>query len=104
MKQCGLAGMPVWITEIDYPAAVKHQSDDPEYHRGGPSQALFMKNIFPELARGHPERKLFYASLMDDFDSGEEFKSTGLVQSDTEYHVLEPRKSYEVLKEILAGR
>jgi len=102
MQQRGLETMPVWITEIDYPAAAKHQAEDPEYHRGESSQALFIKKIFPELARQHPNRKLFYASLIDDYDCGGEFNSTGLVQSDKEYHILQPRPAYAALKELLA--
>ena len=102
MQQRGLEAMPVWITEIDYPAAVQHQAEDPEYHLGESSQALFIKKIFPELARLHPNRKLFYASLIDDFDCGGEFNSTGLVQSDKEYHILQPRPAYAALRELLA--
>ncbi|MBF0502273.1 MAG: endo-1,4-beta-xylanase [Candidatus Riflebacteria bacterium] len=103
MDQTGLGQMPVWITEIDYPAEAKHQARDPEFHHGPSSQALFVEKVFDELARGHPERKLFYASLLDDFDCGNEFRSTGLVNSDNQYRVKRPKESYRAMSRLLGA-
>ena len=100
IAELGLGTMPAWITEFDYPAEAKHQTDDPEFHAGEASQVNFVKAMFTRMAAGHPERKVFYASLLDDFNSGGEFKSTGLIESDKDHHILKHRESLAALREL----
>lgn len=101
MREERFDDLPLWITEFDYPAEAKHQSPDPDLHRGEESQAEYARTLFPHLVEGRPERKVFWASLLDDYNSGGEFKSTGLIASDQEHHILKRREAYGVVKRLL---
>lgn len=95
----GLEKMPFWITEFDYPAGPKLQSD-PDFGGGPPGQAKLVKEMFARLVEGHPERKIFWASLLDDFnDPG--FETMGLVSSNKHHDIGTPRPSYRALKQLL---
>lgn len=95
----GLEKMPFWITEFDYPAGPKLQSD-PDFGGGPPGQAKLVKEMFARLVEGHPERKIFWASLLDDFnDPG--FETMGLVSSNQHHDIGTPRPSYRALKQLL---
>lgn len=103
MKGVGQPTLPSWITEVDYPAEEKHESPDPGFHKGEASQARFVTEHLPRLVDGRPERKVFYASLLDDYDSGGEFESTGLIASDAHHRIGRRREAYAAMKALLAG-
>lgn len=93
------SSFPLWITEFDYPADPKLQSD-PDYSGGPKGQAMFIKDCASILVEDHPDWKIFWASLLDDYnDPG--FESMGLIKSNKHHDTLEPRPSYFAVKDLL---
>ena len=101
MNAENLAKMPVWITELDYPAAPKHQAQDPGFQHGEESQAKLIRELLPGFAQTDPQRRVFWASLLDDFDDAGAFASVGLFHSDKQHHIGKARPAYQALRHIL---
>ena len=111
LKKTGLADVPVWSTEFDYPSAVKHQVrgryKGHSAEEGPEKQALFLKEWFPRLFDSQPERKVFWASLVDDVNDEGAFLSTGLVhwKSNDDKHGMGARKpAHQALKQSFNAR
>lgn len=80
MKQLGLGGRPLWITEAGWPADPKLQREaDPAFCCGEPAKAKYLVAVLPELAALGAEKVFWWPLWIPNSKEFEPFRTYGLL-------------------------